>query len=150
MGTVKQRSRTSSELKRLQPFLEQIGSVAPDGILSGGRGRTFYHYTDLPGLQGVVTQHDLWLTNSRYSNDNEEMVHGYRIARKIVESEAATGQDPFGRDYLQHLKDLLDKPRSEAVYICCFCEKDNLLREQVSLFKSKLRTLRRSRAVTCL
>jgi len=65
-------------------------------LISEG-GSPAHHYTDLDGLRGIVEKDDLWLTNAQYSNDEEEMEHGYEIARTVVREEkekpaSTTGQ----------------------------------------------------------
>jgi hypothetical protein len=49
------------------------------------------HYTSLEGAIGIISTGDLWLTNSRYSNDDEELKHGHRLVdavREELENEA--------------------------------------------------------------
>ena len=53
-------------------ILDSVGSYHPDLIFVPKV--PVYHYTDLGGLHGIITNDDLWLTNSRYSNDEEEPV----------------------------------------------------------------------------
>lgn len=111
----------------LNRFLESVGSYCPNLIYNPGRLRVIYHYTDLNGLQGIVGNHDLWLTHSRYSNDDEELIHGFEIVREAIEEAAARGTSRRYKEYLRHVTRLLDAHPPEGVYICCFCEKDNLL-----------------------
>jgi len=106
--------------KALTPFLTIIGSYHQDMILQPSRGTLdLFHYTDLAGLQGILLYQDLWLTNSRYSNDSEEMVHGINAANKVLNANPAS-------PYLDIVKQLLAQPEG-GVYVCCFCEKNNLL-----------------------
>jgi hypothetical protein len=120
-------ARGPIDMAVLGGFLGTIGSsVGPELILSPGKD--LFHYTDLPGLLGILQNGDLWLTHSRYSNDDEEMAHGQRIAGKVIDD--AMGQPPgmaLYPEYLQHLKNLIDQPLAEGMYICCFCQKNNLL-----------------------
>ena len=55
----------------LNEFLNFVGSYTVDLIYNPGDLTAIYHYTDLNGLKGIVDNHDLWLTHSRYSNDDE-------------------------------------------------------------------------------
>lgn len=57
-----------------------------------------YHYTDFTGLIGILNKHDLWLTQPRYSNDAEEMVHGTNVARKVTD--AAVTVQSYDAQYL--------------------------------------------------
>lgn len=112
----------------LSNFLESIGShhvdliYAPQNMLKSGT-LSLYHYTDLSGLVGIVEKHDLWVSHSRYSNDDEEMTHGLSVVRSVLKRATESGK--HDREYLQTLSKLTEEP--EGVYICCFCEKDNLL-----------------------
>lgn len=109
--------------KALTPFLDFIGSHHEDMILQPSRGPVqLHHYTDLVGLQGILQNHDLWLTNSRYSNDSEEMTHGGKVVLKALQDRLTS--DAVSQ-YLTRLMQLTKE--SEGVFVCCFCEKDNLL-----------------------
>jgi len=116
------------DIPALSVFLESIGShhvdlvYVPQNILKSGT-LSLYHYTDLSGLIGIVEKHDLWVSHSRYSNDEEEMTHGLSVVRSALKR--ATDSGKHDGVYLQTLTKLTEEP--EGVYICCFCEKDNLL-----------------------
>jgi hypothetical protein len=120
-------TRSPIDIPALNKFLESVGSYTVDLIFSPGGLQALYHYTDLKGMQGIVDNHDLWLTNSRYSNDDEESTHGYEIVREIIKEELAKPNNPERTDYLNELSRIFTTPPAEGVYICCFCEKDNLL-----------------------
>jgi hypothetical protein len=74
-----------------------------------------------------VQNNDLWLTHSRYSNDDEEITHGYRIVKEVIDGERAGAPLPDRIAYLDKLAELVRNPTPEGVYICCFCLEDNLL-----------------------
>ena len=115
------------DLDALQEFLSSIESDTPDLIFGAGE-ESVYHYTDLAGLRGVVTNHDLWLTHSRYSNDDEEVTHGYGVAKRVIKAQLDAAPDPSERrDYLKSLNEQIETPTPEDVYICCFCLDDDLL-----------------------
>ena len=86
-------------------------------------GPNLFHYTDLAGLKGILENHDLWLTHSRYCNDHEEMTHGYSVAKAALDELRKGGA--VASTYLDMIAAFLQAP--EGVYICCFCEQDNLL-----------------------
>lgn len=119
--------RGSIDMAALNLFLSTVGSaVGPEMILSPGKD--LFHYSDLNGLLGIVQNGDLWLTNSRYSNDEDEMAHGQRLAAEAIADSLTQAQGDAPRiQYLEQLKDLLGKPSVEGVYICCFCQNDDLL-----------------------
>jgi Protein of unknown function (DUF2971) len=134
--------RSSNDFQWLRTFLDSIptrppgelgrGSLAPDKSLipKPGSVTDLYHYTDLGGLKGIIDAGDLWLTHCRFSNDNEELTHGKDIARQKLDERAVVKSLPEGQgylNYLERLKALLDQPVADGVYICCFCEKNDLL-----------------------
>lgn len=116
------------DISALSSFLVSIGSyhldliLLPQNKLAEGT-LLLYHYTDLAGLHGILNNNDLWLTHSLYLNDAEEMVHGTTVAKQVI-SQALLNQN-HDLDYLQELARLTSN--EDGVYICCFCEKDNLL-----------------------
>jgi hypothetical protein len=75
---------------------------------------------------------DLWLTDAGFSNDADELVHGRQIvdeALKTTSNDATKpGAQQLAKDIIkleEKAKDRKDPP--QAVYICCFCEKGDLL-----------------------
>ena len=88
---------------------------------------SFFHYTDLNALTSIIKNHDLWLTNSRYSNDEQEIDHGYNIAKKVISRRKKKSRSKKIRAYLDKVATLVEESPPEGVYICCFCEVDNLL-----------------------
>ena len=116
----------TTEPDKLRGFLDSIGSFSEDMILWFNVGQKLYHYTDLDGLQGIVANNDLWLTHAQYCNDEDELTHGLRLTHAVIQEQAAPA-DPTQRQYLDELLQLLDSPQLDPVYICCFCENDNLL-----------------------
>ena len=126
--TTPRRKKSLVDLERLRAFLESIKSLTDDFIFGPNDGKPLYHYTDLGALQNIVTNGDMWLTNSRYSNDEEEITHGYRVANEAIEqAKAQQVADPLWPQYLAEVGRLVAKPTDEGVYICCFCKFDNLL-----------------------
>jgi hypothetical protein len=112
-----------SNTEQLKPFLMSVGSYQQD-LIFGVKERLF-HYTDLGGFQGIISGHDLWLTHLRYSNDEEEMLHGHRIVNEVLTDEINASATPDQRTFLEAVKQKLTQ--QVDVYICCFCLEDNLL-----------------------
>ncbi len=89
---------------------------------------TVYHYTDLSALQGIVEGRDLWLTNSRFSNDYEEGEHGKKIvaaaiAKRVERPDLDADQRKFAKDVSKRFAGA----EEHNIYVCCFCRKDDLL-----------------------
>jgi hypothetical protein len=120
--------RSPNDYQWLRGFLDSVHSYAPDEsmILEDPRVTELYHYTDLGGLKGIIDVGDLWLTHLRFSNDNEELTHGKEIVRRKL-TERTAGDPPERHNYLKRLEALLDQPVADGVFICCFCQRNNLL-----------------------
>jgi hypothetical protein len=80
----------------------------------------------LAGLNGILSTNDLWLTHLRFSNDDEEMTHGQNIVAQILKA-LKEQADPAQASYLEMIEKILNEPLADGVYICCLCEKANLL-----------------------
>lgn len=119
--------RAAMDIPALQDFLTSIGSSSPDLIYYRGTISSIYHYTDLNGLKGIVEHNDLWLTNSRFSNDDQEMTHGLDVVREVIAEELEASVPAGRKDYLRRVVRILNAPSPEGVYICCFCQTSNLL-----------------------
>jgi hypothetical protein len=117
------------DLNSLSSLLIGVGS--PHQYLVQDLGEpAVYHYTDLTALQGIVTKSDLWLTHARFSNDYEEGKHGARIAKTAIDSYVQDGA--LGDEQRRFAGDVGQRFQSSApddVYVCCFCRKDDLLRQ---------------------
>ncbi len=120
-------SRPPVDIASLNAFLGRVGSYAEDWIFGVGPDKPLFHYSDLGGLLGILSNQDLWLSHSRFSNDEQELNHGYGVARRLIESMKTDNPSPDWPVYLDRLTERLGQPPSEGVYICCFCKKDNLL-----------------------
>jgi hypothetical protein len=120
-------TRQGVDIEALSSFLMSINSEAPDLIFGPGPGESLYHYTDLGGLHGILSNDDLWLTSARYSNDDEEMTHGYRIANEVIAERREETVGPDWVTYLDCVAEILKTPAATGVFICCFCQTDNLL-----------------------
>ena len=40
-----------------------------------------YHYTDIGGLAGILTNEEIWFTDYRHLNDPKELLHGIALAK---------------------------------------------------------------------
>jgi hypothetical protein len=112
----------------LTDFLDSLGSYSQDLIQTLRPGQKLCHYTTLEGAQSIIAGGDLWLTNSRYSNDDEELDYGHRLVDDVLgEMEQEAKPNAPRIDWLQKLGADMRSARGDNVYICCFCETDNLL-----------------------
>lgn len=65
-------------------FCEKYDSV-PDVDISGQPPETLYHFTDAPGLVGIVQRHALWATRAFCLNDTSEVAHGMEVSHCVLE-----------------------------------------------------------------
>jgi hypothetical protein len=111
-----------TDLPRLSGFLANIGSASEDMILYFPAKDLLYHYTNLDGLQAILSSGDIRLTNSLYCNDEAEMIHGLKLARETIAAEQSGTTDPKRRSYLDELQRRSMEDKMQPVYIACFCE----------------------------
>ena len=124
--------RSQADLNALNGFLESLRSHHEFLVQIPPEDQLIYHYTDLGALSGIIGLHDLWLTNSQYSNDTDESKHGYEIARGEIAAylRSAKRKRPKKQrkiDYATTLSSIFESTAMEGFYICCFCDADNLL-----------------------
>jgi hypothetical protein len=118
-------TRPALDIEDLREFLDNLGSFAgPELILESSSVSRLYHYTDLAGLNGILSTNDLWLTHLQFLNDDEEMTHGQNIVAQVLKTRKVQA-DPAQATYLKIIEKILNEPLAGGVYICCFCEKDN-------------------------
>lgn len=116
------------DINVLTQFLNSLESYSQELVQHLRSGQKLCHYTGLDGAIGIVTGNDLWLTNSRYSNDDEELRYGHELVDGVLDDldkEATPGSTRT--TWLQQLRERIHASRNDQVYVCCFCEKDNLL-----------------------
>src|SRR5262249_41031170 len=123
----------------LSEYLQDASKTHVDFVRQIDQTRTLHHYTDLTGLKGIGSEHDLWLTNALYCNDEAEIKLGIQVAREQIktlrDAPAAPKKKSLKKErskkkensdkkkeYLDHLDKALSEPPKEGVYICCFCE----------------------------
>ncbi len=118
------------DLEALGDLLIAVGSpheyLVQNLRVDGAPVTEIHHYTDLDALIGIVINDDLWLTNSTYSNDYDELHHGFDIASQVLTEEAdrAAGKD---RRYLNAVKRGLVEAKKHGVFVACFCIGRDLL-----------------------
>jgi hypothetical protein len=99
--------RPSLDIESLRNFLDSIRSFAgAELILESPSVNRLYHYTDLSGLNGIVSSNDLWLTHLRFSNDDEEMIHGQNIVTETLQArkkKSEPAQKSGSHLWIQHL-----------------------------------------------
>lgn len=115
-------------LNELSWVLEALGSPHEYFVqYMADRDRVF-HYTDLGALGSIATNHDLWLTDSRFSNDSDEMQHGFGVVKRtIAERQSRPGTSEEERSFLEAVAERVEHAAERSVFISCFCLDDDLL-----------------------
>lgn len=73
------------DIEVLTQFLNSLESYSQDLVQHLRSGQKLCHYTSIEGAIGILTGNDLWLTNSRYSNDDEELEYGHRLVDLVLD-----------------------------------------------------------------
>jgi len=121
MITAASPARRSIDVQTLTVFLDSLQSYSADLVQYLKSGQSLCHYTTLEGLIGIITGNDLWLTHSRYSNDNEEMNYGHRLVDEVLdELKTNAAGDSAKLKWLEKLRAQIQAAREDEVYICCF------------------------------
>ena len=127
-------TRPDRDLSFLSSYLQSVRSYHADFVRLVAKGEpspNLFHYTDLNGLDSIVSKHDLWLTHALYCNDEAEMKLGVEIARseinQLEQTERKASAISQKLSFFTALDALLAQPRREGVYISCFCQGDDIL-----------------------
>ncbi len=99
-----------------------------------------WHYAGLEAVKGILETGEIWLQETTYMNDHEELKHTWKVARDcaIGAARMSAGQDPKNRAdaaaQQQHVQQsgtrvaaVLDEPRLENVFLASFSRSDDLL-----------------------
>jgi|SRR5579862_6291573 len=85
------------------------------------------HYTNLPGLVGIVNDSEMWASNVSFLNDRRELLYGLDAAAKVVKSLSSREKFNAWRKPLDKAIARLKSGRIPNTYALCFCEKSDLL-----------------------
>jgi hypothetical protein len=102
-------------------------------VRSGKPPEKLSHYTSAEGLQGILADGGLFLSDTRFLNDASELAYGRDLLLDRLKSAAITGKDPRAQGVLQETERLLAGPASQwrqgstRVFVGSFCESDDLL-----------------------
>jgi hypothetical protein len=101
------------------PIVQELIGKRPDDSL--------YHYTDRPGLLGIIERRQLWASNARYMNDANELSTAIHLARTTVGNlsfAASNAQTKLKNDILDFLATF---ERAQDVFVFSLSEKPDLL-----------------------
>ena len=93
--------------------------------------KTLFHYTTVPGFNGILGHSCLWATDTRYLNDLEEYRHGVALFQEELKKVAEKREDhDFLVNYPECIDDLLNvETRLDGKHTYCvsFTENGDLL-----------------------
>jgi hypothetical protein len=96
-----------------------------------GKINELYHYTDLNGLIGIVTNQSLFASDIRFLNDSTEFDYGINLSKEIISSLSNAGNKAI----IDNLLDKLDTHFPEDKYVTCFSSDGDLLQQWRSYAK---------------
>lgn len=109
-------------------FLNSLESYSSDLVQELRAGVKLCHYTTLDGAIGIVQGGDLWLSHLRFSNDDAEFLYGLDLVTAELDALAGAAPPDAERSaFIHNIRARIDAQRNQPIYICCFCEEDNLL-----------------------
>jgi hypothetical protein len=108
------------ELQTLSNFVQnKIIEISPEE-----KTTKLYHYTSAQGLEGIVSNANLWATDYRFLNDSREMKDGLDFVYKaLIDREEIVLQE-LAKHLKEHSENLAE---IITPYIISFCSKHDLL-----------------------
>ncbi|MFT2091501.1 DUF2971 domain-containing protein [Paraglaciecola sp. 2405UD69-4] len=143
------------ELLTLSNFVQsKIIEISPEE-----KTTKLYHYTSAQGLEGIVSNANLWATDYRFLNDSREMKDGLDVVYKaLIDREEVVLQELaiYLKEHSENLTEFL------TPYIISFCSKHDLLSQwraysnqsegyciEFDLSDSRLSTYQNSTVIIC-
>lgn len=81
---------------------------------------TIFHYTSSSSLISIVTNNELWLSDSAFLNDRKEIEHGRLIARQQLDAAINSGHDIEVTAMLETTSLLFEEKHDPIAYLACF------------------------------
>lgn len=81
---------------------------------------TLYHYTDLNGLLGILTNKGFWLSEAKYLNDKEELYNGRNLTIELIQILLTKSRYSNFKDVLLKTVHLLKESKFNNYYIASF------------------------------
>lgn len=92
---------------------------------------SLYHYTDIGAIASIVKNKMLWLSNTAFQNDSQEMLEGYAFLQKRIEIYKDYLDDKDSRRSVWVLEGVLSAveyiKHSHITYTCSFSRAPDLL-----------------------
>lgn len=79
-----------------------------------------YHYTDLAGLYGIISNKGFWLSDARFLNDREEIVNGRNLCSQIIDQFLAMKKYRKYGNVLERTKSELVSSSDDVYHVASF------------------------------
>jgi len=80
-----------------------------------------YKYINLGGLKGMITNHEVWASNSMFMNDSEEFTHGIKNFKFLIAEMEKNNKK------VECFKEMIHNKDSSKSYISCFSTEKDML-----------------------
>lgn len=87
-----------------------------------------FHYTNLAGLQGIISSETLRATNIRYLNDTTEFIHGIEMAGKVLSTLKYKQLEVYDRrPHYYAIEKVIEEAKGDATFISSLSEDGDVL-----------------------
>lgn len=95
-----------------------------------GEDITLYHYTDARGVEGIISEREIWSTEIESMNDKKEIKYGMEVIEEEIESAKREYEDKLVKEVFltsieEEIRNLADEEYS--IFVTCFCREGDLL-----------------------
>lgn len=108
-------------IEKLTPAIEKIDELrrwADSELRKSQFQQAIHHYAPALGAEGIIRSNEFWLTHFRFTNDEDEIEHGLRLAldeiRHFLEKH---------RLLLAIIEERLNNTHQPDIYVACFSRK---------------------------
>lgn len=89
--------------------------------------KALYHYTNLEGAQGIISDKTFWASHIKFMNDSKEYSHGLEVCESIVQKLIQElPLENLRRAYLEEVFTILEEQDTD-IFVVSFCESGDLL-----------------------
>jgi hypothetical protein len=84
------------------------------------RPNIVYHYTNSPGLLGIVQSRAIWATSIEYLNDAKEFSYARDLAEDVIRQLPEQGESEVSSHLRRCLLEGIREPRANKVFVTSF------------------------------
>lgn len=122
-------------LKDINDYLFRISSDISPEIKSVVKiPDKIFHYTDLNGLMGIVTNNSIWLSNALYLNDRDEVILGKKILSEQIEKFSIDNSELLPRENCEKILENFNGD-NHSFYVSSFTPREDYLVQWITYAK---------------